>query len=231
MSDAMVPSYRVARDQGRVPWRMMAMAGGVVGVAALGAAGWMAYDKMGGGSVPVVEADPKPIKVKPADAGGLRVPNQGEMILERPQARPQTAPNRNAELAPPAEAPAIDRLRAQVAPPPGIMPAPQATPAAPEPAPAPEPVVPAPAAPRPTGRVQAQLGALPNEASARAEWDRLSRRAPALFQDRTSSVVRLDREGQAPLFRLRTGGFPDVAAAREFCGQVTAAGGACVVIP
>jgi hypothetical protein len=229
MSDAMVPSYRVARDQGRVPWRMMAMAGGVVGVAALGAAGWMAYDKMGGGSVPVVEADPKPIKVKPADPGGLRVPNQGEMILERPQARPQTAPNRGAELAPPAETPAIDRLRAQVAPPSVFAPAPQAALALPEPAP--EPAVAAPPVPRPVGRVQVQLGALPNEASARAEWDRLSRRAPALFQERTSSVLRLDREGQAPLFRLRTGGFPDVAAARDFCGQVTATGGACVVIP
>ncbi len=229
MSDAMVPSYRVARDGGGLPWRMLMVAGGVVGVAALGGAAWLAYDTMGGGSVPVIEADPKPFKVKPADPGGLRVPNQGEMVLERPQARAQVAPNRNAELAPPAEAPALDRLRAQVAPP--IAATPQPAPAQPAPAQAVPAQPPAAEAPRPVGRVQVQLGALPSEAQARAEWERLTRRAPALFQDRTSQVVRLEREGQSPLFRLRTGGFADPAAGRDFCGQVTAAGGACLVVP
>ncbi len=94
MSDAIVPSYRVPREQNGVPWRMLAVAGGFLGVVAVGAGGYMAWQSLGGGrSVPVVEADPRPFKVRPNDPGGLRVPNQGELILERPSARTQTWPS------------------------------------------------------------------------------------------------------------------------------------------
>jgi hypothetical protein len=79
--------------------------------------------------------------------------------------------------------------------------------------------------------VQVQLGALTSEEAARAEWDRLSRRAPELFQGRTPQIMRLDRgEGQAPLFRLRTGGLADQEAAAAFCEQIRARGGACVPV-
>jgi hypothetical protein len=260
MSDAMVPSYRVPREPSGVPWRMLAVAGGLLGAAALGAGGWWAWQSLGGtGSVPVVEADPRPFKVRPDDPGGLRVPNQGELILERPAARAQSpvGAGRPASVAPEAEAPNIGGLRAAVqppAPPPTALvapPAPAAAPAAvPPPAPAPQaapqaaqqpqpaqpPLAAAPsAAPAParpaTGRVQVQLGALGSEEAARAEWERLSRRAPELFQGRSPQITRLDRgEGQAALFRLRTGGLPDQDAAAEFCGQVRARGGACVPV-
>uniref|UniRef100_UPI001F48836A SPOR domain-containing protein n=1 Tax=Falsiroseomonas oryziterrae TaxID=2911368 RepID=UPI001F48836A len=87
------------------------------------------------------------------------------------------------------------------------------------------------AAPVPNGRVQVQLGALTSEEAARTEWDRLSRRAPELFQGRTPQILRLDRGAeQAPLFRLRTGGIADAEAAQQFCEQVRARGGACVVV-
>jgi hypothetical protein len=89
----------------------------------------------------------------------------------------------------------------------------------------------APAPARPVGRVQVQLGALPTEEAARAEWNRLAARMPELFQGRSPQVVRLDRgEGQTPLFRLRTGGLADQEAATSFCEQVRARGGACVPI-
>jgi hypothetical protein len=79
--------------------------------------------------------------------------------------------------------------------------------------------------------VQVQLGALTSAEAARAEWDRLSRRAPELFEGRSPQILRLDRgEGQTPLFRLRTGGLPDQDAAAEFCQQIRARGGACVPI-
>jgi hypothetical protein len=75
-----------------------------------------------------------------------------------------------------------------------------------------------------------QIAALTSEESARAEWDRVARRAPELFQGRSPAVTRLDRDGQAPLFRLRTGGFADQDAAREFCEQVRARGATCIPV-
>jgi hypothetical protein len=249
MSDAVVPSYRVHREPSALPWRMMAAAGGVVGVLALGGAGYWAFGKMGGRSVPVVEADPRPFKIRPADAGGLRVPNQNELVLERPGQRVQSPAQagRGAALAPPAEAPNIDGLRAAVqppapparqAPPSPAATAPAAAPAAiaPVPAPAATPIVatmPAPATPARiavSGRAQVQLGALGSEDAARAEWERLNRRAPELFQGRTPTIVRLEREGQAPLFRLRTSGLADLDTAGQFCEQVKARGGNCVPV-
>ena len=107
-----------------------------------------------------------------------------------------------------------------------------AQPAAPLAPPVPQAAATATPAPaRPLGRVQVQLGALPTEDAARAEWNRLAARMPELFQGRSPQVVRLDRgEGQTPLFRLRTGGLADQDAAASFCEQVRARGGACVPI-
>jgi cell division septation protein DedD len=240
--DAMVPSYRVQREASGIPWRMLAVAGVLLVVAAAGAGGWWAMRSFGqgGGAVPVVEADPRPFKVRPDDPGGLRVPNQGELILDRPANRAQGTATRNTVMLPEAEAPNLGGLRAAVAPPPPVIPP------APVPQPAAEavaqPVVaeaqPATAEPAPeaarfatSGRVQVQLGALNSAEAARAEWDRLSRRAPELFEGRSPQILRFDRgEGQSPLFRLRTGGLPDQETAAEFCQQIRARGGACVQI-
>ena len=250
MSEAVVqrPSYRVEREGSSMPWRMLGIAGGVLLVAALGAGGWWAFRGVGGASsVPLVEADPRPFKVRPDDPGGMRVPNQSELILERPgQRAAQGQGPRPGQMAPGAEAPDLGGLRAAAQPP--ARPAP--TPSAPQAAapPATSSVVAQPAAPlappvpqaaatatpapaRPLGRVQVQLGALPTEDAARAEWNRLAARMPELFQGRSPQVVRLDRgEGQTPLFRLRTGGLADQDAASSFCEQVRARGGACVPI-
>ena len=243
MSEAVVPSYRVPRDNSSVPWRMLGIAGGLLAVLAVAGAGWWVFRSLGGGGgVPVVEADPRPFKVRPDDPGGLRVPNQGELILERPAQRAQQgqAP-RQPYVAPGAESPDLGGLRAAAQPAARPAPAPAATPqvappvaATAQPTPPPvaqaAPAAPAPAA-RPAGRVQVQLGALTSEEAARAEWDRLSRRAPELFQGRSPQILRLDRgEGQVPLFRLRTGGLADQDAATAFCEQVRARGGACVVV-
>ncbi len=237
--DAMVPSYRVQREASGVPWRMLAVAGGLLAVAAAGAGGWWAMRAFNqGGVVPLVEADPRPFKVRPDDPGGLRVPNQGELILDRPSNRAQIGVSRTATVMPEAEAPNIGGLRAAVAPPPVVPPmaAPVATPVAATPAetPAAEPAAPESAAPvrfATTGRVQVQLGALNSAEAARSEWERLSRRAPELFEGRSPQITRLDRaEGQAPLFRLRTGGLQDQDAAAEFCQQIRSKGGACVPV-
>jgi hypothetical protein len=245
MSEAVVPrpSYRVEREGSSIPWRILGIAGGVLLVVALGAGGWWAFRSLGGASsVPLVEADPRPFKVRPDDPGGMRVPNQSELILERPGQRAQQgqAP-RPGQAAPGAEAPDLSGLRAAAQPPARPAPTPAAPPATPSvvaqpatPLAPPVPQASASAAPppaRPVGRVQVQLGALPTEEAARAEWNRLAARMPELFQGRSPQVVRLDRgEGQTPLFRLRTGGLADQDAATSFCEQVRARGGACVPI-
>jgi cell division septation protein DedD len=102
-----------------------------------------------------------------------------------------------------------------------------AAPVAPPPvAPVATPVAAPVLAPVAQGRALVQLGALASEEAARAEWERLTRRVPELagFQPR---VTKLEREGQATLYRLRTGGLADAAAARSLCEAVRAKGGAC----
>ena len=236
-------------DDGGPPWRLIAIGGGLAMAMLVGAALVWGMTRMGGPrSVPLIEPDPRPFKVRPDDPGGLRVPNQDELIFERNRG---PANNGAARLAPEPEAPRLDALRAQVAQPaprpvppdaaPNAAPAlaaarhgaPATTPTAPAPsAAAPQAAVAPPArpAPAPGGAIRVQLGALTSEDAARGEWDRLARRHADLLGAFRPQVVRFEREGQATLFRLRTGGFADAAAASSFCEQVRARAVPCAVI-
>jgi hypothetical protein len=249
VNEVPVPSYRVRRaDDGQPPWRLIAIGGGLAATLVVGAALVWGMSRAGGPrSVPLIEPDPRPFKVRPDDPGGLRVPNQDELIFERN--RGPATPG-SARLAPEPEAPRLDALRAQVAqPPPEPIVLPQSAPAArngaapavpaarnaapPTAAPAEAPSAPAPAArpaPAPGGAVRVQLGALTSEESARGEWDRLARRHADLLGAFRPQVLRFERDGQATLFRLRTGGFADAAAAGAFCEQARARNIPCVVI-
>jgi hypothetical protein len=80
----------------------------------------------------------------------------------------------------------------------------------------------------PGGRVAVQLAAVGSREEAMAEWERLRRRAPEVFANRRPQVSPLEREGRT-LWRLRTDGFADPAAARGFCEQVRARGLSCFV--
>lgn len=257
MSDLAVPSWRPRQEQRAPSWRLLAMSGGLLGAVAVAGAVTWGLSRMGPRTIPVIEADARPLKVRPENPGGLIVPNQDQLVLQPAEVR-RAAELRSgsAQLGAGPESPQLDLLRQQAAPP--APPAPSTPPLAQAPAPAPVPVpalaapvqtpsvlahaaplappvaAPTPAtpvaaaAPRPaaSGRAVVQLGALVSEEAARAEWDRLARRVPELagFQPR---IVRLEREGQAPLFRLRTGGLADPAAARALCEAVRAKGGAC----
>jgi cell division septation protein DedD len=188
------------------------------------------------------------------------VPNQDELIFDRNRgARPAA----QGGLAPEAETPRVDQLRAQLAeraaqeaarnaPPPSPAPAQPAASTAPRGAPqaaAPSrpappatnsalnaPSLPAPVpsaerfAPVPNGRAQVQLGALPSEAAARGEWDRLQKRVPEFLGNRRVSLAPFDREGQTTLYRIRTGGFADAATARAFCEEMKTKSIPCMVV-
>jgi hypothetical protein len=85
-------------------------------------------------------------------------------------------------------------------------------------------------APVANGRAQVQLGALPSEAAARGEWERLQKRVPELLGNRRVTLVPFDREGQTTLYRIRTGGLADATTARALCEDMKARSIPCMVI-
>jgi hypothetical protein len=248
VSDLAVPSWRPRPEKQGISVRLLAVAGGLLGAVALaGAVAW-GLSRMGPQPVPVIEADVRPLKVRPENPGGMVVPNQDQLVLE-PAAVRREAERRSgsARLDAGPEAPQLDLLQRQAAPPPPTLAAPVPAPQAPAPpaavaplapptppapaaaGPRPAPLAAVPAAPVANGRALIQLGALTTEEAARAEWERVAKRVPELagFQPR---ITRVEREGQPPLFRLRAGGLADAAAAKSLCEAVKAKGGACVPV-
>ena len=227
MSDQTLPSWRPQPEPATVPKRMLLVAAALLaGVVLLGLLGW-SVSRLEPHGVPVVEAETTPLKDRPTAPGGLVVPNQDETIFNRPnERRPEQvlAPGR---VAPGPEVPQLLLLRQQQQAATPITPRAEAPPQAvvPEARPATAPRVVAVA----NGRWQVQLGALTTEAAARTAWDSALRRVPELGS-RQPSVSELKREGQPSLWRLRTGGLADVAAARALCDAVKAKGGPCLTV-
>ena len=210
---------------------LLATGAGLGGLLLAGVGGW-ALSGRHAAVVPVIEADSRPVRVKPDNPGGLQVAGADEQVTGGRGPKVQS-------LAPPAETPAAQALRAQmppqaaVPPPAPALPAlPAAPPAAvvlqPAPLPAPAPTAtrqaPAPAA----GGTLVQLAAVDSEGAAQTEWQRLAKRMPGLLGDRQPVVQKAERDGRA-LWRLRTGGFMDIAEATAFCARVRAKGGACSI--
>ncbi len=216
------PGYRSAAASTDGITRLLVLAAcGVGGLLAVGGAGWFVLGR-NAAPVPVIEADSRPVRVKPDNPGGMQIAGAEETITG-PQA-----------MAPATEAPAPQALRAQLAQPAPVTPRPAAalaTVAVPAPIPAaalvaPTPVRAVPPPSAPVGRVTVQLGALETEAQGRAEWDRLAKRMPTIFASRQPLFQRADSAGHT-VWRIRTGGFADMAEATSFCTQVKAKGGAC----
>ncbi|MCI0753427.1 SPOR domain-containing protein [Teichococcus vastitatis] len=136
MREAQIPSYRVretAEDGGSR--RLLMMAAGVLGTLAVGGVVGWTITHYTDNTIPVIQADSRPIKVRPEDRGGLRVANQDEIIFQRRTASGSYEPS--GRLGPAAEAPNLDALRAATTPP--AMLAPQVV-AAPPPLLVPAPV-------------------------------------------------------------------------------------------
>ena len=260
-------SWRAPRRQSR-PMdpqmvRMGVLAAGVLGVVVLGAGGYALLGHRSHG-IPVVEADSRPIRVRPDNPGGNVAEGTDEAVMAN-GGHPVAA------LAPPSEAPEPQALKAQIAaareasaPPPAAPPAlalPALQPAAPAlppaqkvslsvpPVAAPSAIsdmpetkpitrtaarVPAPSAPSApvataaVGGMQVQLGALDSEQAAMTEWQRLTKRIPDLLGAHRPAVMRAEHDGKT-VWRLRTGGFTDTAAATAFCSQVRSKGVGCAI--
>ena len=197
--------------------KLLIAAVGLGGVLLAGMGGWAL---LGGrsGPVPVIEADTRPLRVKPDNAGGMQVAGADEQVMGE-QSRSAQA------MAPRAEAPAPQALRAQQQLPPlpevPTAPAPVASAPAPSPAAVPPGVSPLPDTPRPAARTAApaarpaapaapasaspsatgatlvQLAAVDTEHGAQAEWQRLAKRMPDALGDRRLVLQRAERDGKA----------------------------------
>lgn len=234
------PSWRPQRQASLLDpqvKRLGLIAGGVAAVMGLGVAG---YTLLGSGprSIPVIEADSRPIRVKPDNPGGMQVAGADEQIMGGSSGDATV-------MAPPAEAPAPQALQAQIqaakqaaAPAPVVAPAPAAAPApvaaAPVASPIPDPhpakLAPAKAAvaQAPATGMQVQLAAMTSEQGATAEWQRLSHLLPAVFGSHKPDVQKADVNGKT-FYRLRTGGFTSTAQATAFCTEVKAKGANCSI--
>lgn len=210
---------------------------GIVGVASLVGGGHTA-------ETPVVQADSRPVRVKPENPGGLQVAGLNNEIFSGGSdtggsklAPPPETPNPKALQAPPAPAPPVVLSAPVVAAPIGAAPiisqsgVAQSGVALNPPGP---PISAKPAAPPPVAKPVAgkgpsvQLAALGSETSAHNEWQALTKKMPDILSGRQPTFSKVERDGKT-YWRVRTGGFADVAAAKTFCERVRTKGGGCTV--
>jgi len=183
------------------------------------------------GGIPVVMAPEGPVRIKPLDAGGMKV-NGADMIK----------PDGTQSLGPAAEEPQINALRSQLqsvkkqlarqaaenAQTAKIAQAAANIVSTPAPAQAaaiervPAEVV----APQPGVRVQ--LAAYTDSAAAYTEWQTLSAKWPELFGKRRPEITHIDTAGRT-MWRLRTGPFAGVAQANSFCATLRSRGTDCAI--
>jgi len=161
--------------------------------------------RLGFGPPPEIAAPATPLRVAPADPGGLTVPGASEAIMSGDDSGP--APT----LAPAPPAPALAQLQQQSGVPEVFAPAPAPLPAAANAAP-----------------VEVQLAATVDQATAQKKWSELLGRVPQLVGTKKPEFLPAVVNGQS-IWRLRLGGFADKNSASAFCAQVVAAGETCAV--
>jgi len=222
----------------------------LVALVVFAGAAWYAYT-WGVGEVapedlPVIEAEPGPIKSRPESPGGMEVPYQDQAILN--DAAPNPDKPQVERLLPPPETPAPPVPLQEAAPEVPAMPAPE--PVAELPAKAPEPAaeaVPAPPAETATtgtapaeaaakvapsapaaGDWVVQLASLKSRDGVTTEWARLQKKFPVLLGPRALDIQTVDLSGKGTYHRLRVGYFADRAAAVRFCDRLKAGGQDCL---
>ena len=220
-------------DSGTI--RLAVIAGGIVAGVGLAYVGLSLFHHRSA-EVPVIQADDRPIRVKPDNPGGLQIAGAGNDIFSG------GSDTNGSKLAPAPETPNPQALRAQapVAPPqpaltaiappaaaPPLAPAAVVAPVQPAAKPAAPPTLAAAAHPAAHGKAGIQLAAVVgSEAAARTEWQALQRRYPDVLAGHQPSFSKTERDGRT-FWRVRTGGFSDLAQAKSACDKVRAKGGGC----
>ena len=201
-------------------------------------------------AVPEIHPDTAPVKVVPANPGGMQVPDQDSVLLNR---EGKTPPE---ELLPPPEAVKQRPVAATLPAPPPAPPAPPApaVTAVPTPAPAPPPpsgtpapqvatatasppavIVPqAKAAPLPApataGGYRLQLGALGSEDAAKQEWLKLQKQQPDVLGKLALSVSRVDLGAKGVYYRIQAGPIADATQAAQNCATLKSRNVGCILV-
>ncbi len=224
-------SYQTRRQTSAFDPTMRRIAFGAGGLASLVIVVALVWSGMkpglGFGPPPVITAPPGPLRVVPANPGGLTVPEADEQIMSGENS---SAP---AQLAPDGTAPDLSAFQPPPpAPPPPAAAAPASTTPAPSASnsvtPSPPPATPAPAPAPVNNDIRVQLAADVDPEGPKAAWRLLNEKMPGLFSGHTPIYSRTNIAG-VEFWRLRTGGFTDITAARQFCAAVKAQGAACTV--
>jgi len=187
--------------------RRIALGAGAVSVLIIGVAlAWSGMrPHLGFGPPPEILAPTTPLRIAPADPGGLTVPEADVPIMSG--ATSSAAP----QLATPPAAPDISQLQAiSGESPPATAPAPPL----------------APAHVLLNGPIEALLGTAPDQAGVEKIWRQLNAEAPDLLADRTPQYVPAVVNGKT-VIRLSVGGFTSMQGADSFCVALTAKGAAC----
>jgi hypothetical protein len=222
--------------------RLLAIAGALLVMVVFAGGLWLAYvagTRHGAGAgmseVPLIRADARPMVVRPAEPGGLKIPDRNMLIYdpdkrvvehllpppEQPMARPTAA-------AAPAEAAAPTGLPPPAAAPAGAAAAPAGTP----PTAAAAPLTPSLPHGMPavkTGNVRLQLGSVRSAGGARLEWDRIRQRNSDLLGALSASPVRADLGDKGVYYRIQTGPIA-FSAADRICGALKARKLGCVIV-
>ena len=255
--------YADPRDEetDRSPRRVLRIVGALLVMALFAGGLWFAYIEglrhaggtgvSGGGDIPLIRADTRPMKVKPAEPGGMPIPGRDMLIYG--QSRPVVE-----HLLPPPEQP----MALPAPPPPAPKPAVSASAGAP-PMAVPSTVVTAPgtasavAAARPeqlaggppgnpnatpsksvvamsqpgkAAGVRLQLGSVRSEGNAREEWARVKRGNPDLLGHLTAVAVRADLGDKGIYYRILAGPVGDPATAAQLCGELRERHLACIIV-
>jgi cell division septation protein DedD len=200
----------------------------VLGVMALFAGGlWFAYHEgtkhpatttgtTAADNVPLIRADPDPVKVKPAPdkIGGLNIPDKDNPLYG---ARPGS--QLVEKILPPPEVPAPRPPPAPPQPPPQAPPAAVAPPPPAAAAPKPSPSPPAQQATAPGG-VRVQLASVRSTDAARDEWTRLRQDNSDLLGKLSAVAVRADLGERGIWYKIEVGPLPSKEAAARLCGEL-----------
>ncbi len=221
-------SYRTRRQTAAFDPTMRRIAVGAGGIATLVilvALVWSGMKPgMGFGPPPVITAPPGPLRVVPANPGGITVPEADEQIMSGDSS------NAPAQLAPDGSSPDLSAFQPPppAPPPPAQVAATAPAPPAPSTAATSVPVTPPPPALPVNNHILVQLAAAVDPNGPKTSWHALNAKMPQLFAGHTPLYSHADVAG-VEFWRLRTGGFSDVSAARQFCAAVKAQGAACTV--
>ena len=199
-------------------------------------AAWRIMSHQGGGAVPLIHADESPVKVAPANPGGMTVPDQDISILNDKRSSDarveQLLPPPEAPLPRPAPAePTVTDAPAAAAPAPSAPPTPipPAAPAAVEPPPEPPPAPP----PRSTAAepgYRLQVGAVRSPEVAQQEWDRLKRAHADILGKLAMRTTRTDLGARGVFYRIEAGPIGDGAAAQRACDALRQQKVGCILV-